>query len=279
MTDLPGSPDEGGAADQDRDEHAEVRELLAGLGEEKIPAEVAARLDAALDGLVAERPATDDRDTGAEVAVPAVLPLEEAAARRRRWAPRVLAAATVAAIVGGIGVSIAQLPGSSGGGAASGTADTTALRDGGNSAHKSARQFNAAEVAALPRLSRKHFRTDAARLLVSDNRLLRPMAAPGKAPTAGSTMSRQPVPATESPETASGGTTDGLDQAVPKSLSGVLATCGHRRGLPAGTRALPVLLDGRPATLVVQPRSHGVAQVTAYACSGSTVLASATVPR
>jgi hypothetical protein len=182
-----------------------------------------------------------------------------------------LAAATVAVIAGGIGVGIAQLQGGSAG-TASGQAGSAA---GSNDA-ANASGSGTAGLAALPRLSRQHFHADARRLVASESargqlgrvdgpREMATEAAtqPGRA--SGSTSTRhQPRP------TAAHRTHD---------LAQVLAACGHRAGLPTGARAIPVRLDGEPATVVVVPRADGVAQVTAYPCSGHRVLATTTVPR
>ena len=260
MSDLHGPSDD--AASPDR-EHPDIRALLAGLGaHEPLPGDVAARLDETLAGLVVERHGSGDRDTDGRVVVPAVLPLDRPAARRRRWAPRLLAAATVAAIVGGIGIGIAQLPGGSGGSGGANSAGSAAESGGGNADKTTSAQGPAAAV-AVPRLSTKHFRADARRLLAAESTLGRFDS--NKAEV------RQPKP---KPSTEAGGT-----GSSPHDLADLLAACGKRPGLPTGARAVPVRLDGQPATVVLRPRSHGVVQVTAYVCSGERVLATTTVPR
>jgi hypothetical protein len=257
VSDLRGPSDE-------EAEHADIRALLAGLGPgadaaEPLPADVAARLDDTLAALVEERREAGDRDTGGPVVVPVLRPLDRTT-RRGRWAPRLLAAATVAAIAGGIGVGIAQLPGGSGSGAASGGQADHA----GNSAARPAGKapaYGTSSMAGLPRLTRQDFRADARRLVASESALRR--------------FDRDVQQADRSPKPAP--STTGSSSA--RSLAEVLASCGHRPGLPTGARAIPVRLDGKPATVVVVPRADGVAQVTAYPCAGDRVLASATVPR
>ena len=87
------------------EQEEQVRRALASAPPESaMPPEVAARLDAALAGLVAERSARPDheQDTGPEPA--AAVALEER--RRRRW-PRVLvAAASVSLLAYGAGIAL-----------------------------------------------------------------------------------------------------------------------------------------------------------------------------
>lgn len=260
MSDLHGPDD---AAD-----HPDIRALLAGLGaDEPLPADVAARLDERLAALVDERSASGEPDTDGRVAVPAVPTLDRARERRRRWAPRLLAAATVAVIAGGIGVGIAQLQGGSVGTASSQSGSAA----GANEAAKPGGSGSTG-LAALPRLSRQHFHADARRLVASQSAFRAngtekgaTAAATPSGPARGSTSAkeyRRPAAARHSDD-----------------LAQVLAACGHRAGLPTGARAIPVRLDGEPATVVVVPRADGVAQVTAYPCSGRRVLATTTVPR
>lgn len=263
MSDLTG-PEE----PDDPTGHAELRALLSGFGaEEPVPADVAARLDEALAGLVAERgsPAVDD--TGGRVVVPDVARLDRRTRLRRKWAPRVLVAATVALVVGGIGISIAQLPGSGSAGTASSQAGGSLHDKAGNAARPGT---TAAEAAALPSLSSRHFHADARRLLASD-KALRALDT-YDATQQGTTTGRQPSAAGSADKSPSA-------SASPTGLAGVLATCGHRPGLPTGAQAVPVQLDGQPATLVVSPTESGRVRVTAYSCGGGRALASASVPR
>lgn len=111
-------------------EAAVRRTLAAAGGPERMPADVAARLDGVIDGLVAGRTAS-----GATVSHPEnpgiVVPLD-AAARRRRVRVRVLlgAAAAVVAVAAGAGI-INHEPRGDGGDAATATSDEAPARDEG----------------------------------------------------------------------------------------------------------------------------------------------------
>lgn len=111
-------------------EAAVRRTLAAAGGPEPMPADVAARLDGVIDGLVAGRTAS-----GATVSHPEnpgiVVPLD-AAARHRRVRVRVLlgAAAAVVAVAAGAGI-INHDQGNDGGDAATATSDEAPARDEG----------------------------------------------------------------------------------------------------------------------------------------------------
>lgn len=216
------------------DEHADLRALLGELGREpvRLPDPVATRLDAVLEGLVDER--------GARRVVPL----------RRRRAPRLLAAATVVAVVGGVGVSLAQMAGHQGGGAASSTAGGASAQSG-------------PALTALPQLSTRHFRHDAARVVARDE----PHASARRpsAERSGAAPGSSPGPAT------------GATPASPNNPAGVLPACATPTTTP-GARRLAARVDGRPATLVLRPLSGGRTRVTAYSCPAGRVLAAATVP-
>lgn len=132
MTDPtePDAPaDDAAGAPLDPAVEAAVRRTLAAAGgPEPMPADVAARLDGVIDGLVAER-----STAGATVSHPEnpgiVVPLD-AAARRRRVRVRVLlgAAAAVVAVAAGAGV-VNDTAGDGGGEAATATSDEAPARD------------------------------------------------------------------------------------------------------------------------------------------------------
>jgi hypothetical protein len=175
----------------------------------------------------------------------------------------------VAVIAGGIGVGIAQLQGGS-----VGTASSQAGAAGANEAANPGGSGSTA-LAALPRLSRQHFHADARRLVAAESARGRFDRVNGTEKGVGGVSTPGPASRATSPKherrpTAAHRTDD---------LAQVLAACGHRAGLPTGARAIPVRLDGVPATVVVVPRADGVARVTAYPCSGHRVLATTTVPR
>jgi hypothetical protein len=224
------------------DEHADIRALLGELGREPapLPDQVATRLDAVLEGLVDER--------GARRVVPL----------RRRRAPRLLAAATVVAVVGGVGVGLAQMAGHQGGGAASSTAGASAQ--------------SGPALTALPELSTRHFGRDAARVVATDQ----PHAA-GRRPSA----QRSAAATDSSPGQSTGqstGPSTGATPASPDNVAGVLPACATPTTAP-GARLLAARVDGRPATLVLRPLPGGRTRVTAYSCPARRVLAAATVPR
>ncbi|MCW2820855.1 MAG: hypothetical protein JWR64_650, partial [Marmoricola sp.] len=83
---------------EEPDVGARIRALLAGLGPgpegETVPPEVAARLDETLARLVAERSEDQQEAVGADV-----VPL------RRRWLPRLTAAAAAVIVLGVAGVT------------------------------------------------------------------------------------------------------------------------------------------------------------------------------
>ena len=88
-------------------EDQRIRALLADLGSgpdgESMPPEVAARLDATLARLVAEREAADPEESGSTTRDATVVPL------RRRWATRGAAAAAAVIVVAGGGIAAANL--------------------------------------------------------------------------------------------------------------------------------------------------------------------------
>jgi hypothetical protein len=223
-------------------EEAEIRALLADLGarEGPMPPEVAARLDDTLAGLVAERAPASGRRHARRRVVP-VAPRPPSGGDRR-WAPRLLAAATVVAVLGGLGIALertAQLDGTSSSSSAGGSA---LARHPGASANAAT-----GSAAALPHLTTQHFRRDARAALGAPGSSARGAAqsgsglAPGPSPQPVAPVCRPPV---------------------------------H----PHASRLVAAIVDGRMATLVVRSLGHGRLHVTAYSCAGAR-LTSATVRR
>ncbi len=123
----------------------EVARLLAqARAVEPMPAEVSNRLDATLARLVDERPHDPGR-TGT------VVPL------RRRLAPRLLAAAVLVVVAGGVGVALNDLQ--------HGSTPAQGNAAGSNRGQSAYGQAPSQAGSAGPALSRAHFAADAARLL------------------------------------------------------------------------------------------------------------------
>jgi hypothetical protein len=226
----------------------ELRALLADVKvSEPMPADVAGRLDAALASLQAER------------ARPApVVPL------RRRLAP-ILAAAAVAVVVGGVG--IAQLV-SDTHGQRSTTADSAgsgeALKGAPSAAAPSARaphpatkDSGATVFASVPVFTRARFAEQVAS----------PEATAFEAKTGSAGTDTPSVPSS-------------ADLVAPTEGRVPAAVASGCAGpdLP-GTRSVPILLDSRPAALVLHPVTDGQQLVEAWSCDGVERLASASVAR
>lgn len=174
--------------------------------------------------------------------VAAVVPL------RRRLAPvLVAAAAAVVVVVGGVGITQTLRDDS---GQAASSADKAASADAGGRSSESL-------AGPVPELTTARFAQEVAGLDVSG------LAGPHLTATAGDSIGRSPAP-TDSKTP--------LGALVPQTL-----TCAGP-GL-AGTRTTTVLLDGRPAALVMHPVSAGEQRVDAWSCDGSRRLASTTVRR
>jgi hypothetical protein len=230
----------------------ELRALLADVRvTEPMPADVAARLDATLASLHAER------------ATPApVVPL------RRRLAP-ILAAAAVAVVIGGVG--IAQLV-SDTGGQRSTTADSAgsseALKSAPSAAAPSARAPHtatkdgaAAAFATVPVFTRARFAEQVASPELTALDAL-----------TGSTDTSSGIDTPSAP--SSGDLVAPTEGRVPAAVASQCAG----PALP-GTRSVPILLDSRPAALVLHPVADGEQLVEAWSCDGGERLASASVAR
>jgi hypothetical protein len=264
----PGDPGSGPLGSDDLAGHADVRALLAGLGDEPLPPEVAARLDETLTGLVEERRRTGTGDAGDRGVVPLDVARQERTARRRRWVSRGLVAAAVAVVVAGIGVGLGQLSTSPG--------SSSMSQAGGGSADRSTSSLSPAQLAALPRVQSRHFRRDVRRVLASHTAVEGFQANDASPLNSAKAQSRGPRPTPRSTPRSTPGSTGGK---APTAASGLLAGCAAVPAIPPGARVVPVRLDGRPASLVVLERPDRTARVTAVSCLDGRVLARTTVPR
>ena len=246
----------------DDPEYDELRALLADARvTEPVPTDVAARLDATLASLQAERTAES----------PVVVPL-----RRRFGRVLVAAAAAVAIVTGGYGIS--QLPGTtsadSGDAASSGAADSDA--GAGTTDDDSAVAPELAKTAREPRLTTTSFAADAARVMVDLNAVL-------------SKETASDVP--RSTTSSSDGNLDSLDGRTPSDYAGLeappvtatpqraaasrdaaIAACPGPEAADAIT--LPATLDGSQVALVFRPPTGDSQRVEAWSCDGTTMLAS-----
>lgn len=260
----PGDPGSGHQGPDDLAGHADVRALLAGLGDEPLPPEVATRLDETLAGLVQERRRTGSGDAGDRGVVPLDVQRQERTARRRRWVSRGLVAAAVAVVVAGIGVGLGQLSTS--------PSSSSMSQAGGGSADRSTSSLSPAQLAALPRVQSRHFRRDVRRVLASHTAVKGFQAEEASPLNSAKAQSREPRPTPRSTPGSTGGK-------APTAASGLLAGCAAVPAMPPGARVVPVRLDGQPASLVVLKRPDRTARVTAVSCLDGRVLARTTVPR
>ncbi len=220
-----------------------LQALLAGLGSgagheaDPLPAEVAARLDETLAGLVAEREAA--KTTEEHRATGTVVPL------RPRWMPR-LAAAVAAVIVLGLGaLTWATL------GHPDGNSTATSSDAGAGSTQKEQAPSTSA-LGAVPDLHADTFARDVRAFLLTTPALRVP--APPKQQSPGAHSSSSSGAAPTSP---------------PAACAGPVVTDGASRTV--------VTVDGTPAALVVHPVRHGARLVEAWTCDGRRRLASTTV--
>lgn len=236
-------------------EQPDIRALLAEAGRERVPLpeDVAARLDATLEDLVAERRGPSPAPGGP--AAGDVVPLAPDERRTgHRWGPRLLAAAAAVALVAGVGLGLHAV------GNQGGTSMSTASSGGRATGERSGTQDSTAAqapagaqaVGSLPRLTTRHFRHDAAGLVHAR-------------------AARTPAP---SP--ASAGAQTSTDA---KNLHGDLAAGRSCRRPPATGSAelVAARVNGRRATLVLTDLAGGRTRVSAYTCSAARLLARATV--
>jgi hypothetical protein len=258
--------------------HDELRALLADARvTEPVPDAVAARLDATLQSLRAERADEDDR-----AGLAPVVPL------RRRLA-RVLVAAAAVIVVGAGGFGIARLAGGGGsaGDMSADKASTTSEGSGGGAGTPTvpglADSLDAPEAPAakaLPHLTAAHFARDAARVM--------------RTTYLSSLDTRSPAPTgtTDSSGQASGGRpSNGVSgskdfgyvappvTATPQSDDSVLGTYRAACAGPDAPDAViePATLDGALVALVFRPPADAAQQVEAWSCDGSTLLATAEI--
>lgn len=235
--------------DPENEPDANIRALLAELGSgpdgETMPTEVTARLDDTLARLVAER------DTGepTQDASATVTPL------RRRWLPRITAAAAAVVVLGAGGVAASNLGvfgghgsfDSSDGGASSSKAgsapESTSSDAGGDTSSDSS-------GAALPELHAGSFVSEVTSLLSAGHPRV-------------STPERPALPAARA--------TDG-----PSKLQQDASACAGP-DVSDGAVINQVRYDGAPAVLVVHPERGGRQLVEAWTCAGERRLAATTL--
>lgn len=285
-------------------EDQRIRALLADLGSgpdgESMPPEVAARLDATLARLVAEREAADPEESGSTTRDATVVPL------RRRWATRGAAAAAAVIVVAGGGIAAANLgllggattADSSAGGSSSASGAERSLGSGaqdqatpspgqsspgqpspGQASEGSDRLDNGDAVAkgAVPALTAASFRGQVTTLLGDGDAAdlsapsargrrevtlpLAPSASPSaSAPDAGSDPGSDPG--------GGAGSSPGTATAGPSQVGSCLSP-----PLTDGARVTAITFDGAPAVLVVHPAVQGRRLVEAWSCGGSQRLA------
>jgi len=212
-----------------------------------VPPEVAARLDAALADLVADRAGEPNHAEEPSTVVPL---------RRRRWPAALLAAATVAAV--GFGTAQVLTTGS-GGDAASpasqGEAEEAAREEAG------AADEDAADGESLRRTARDRAEEapvpqsgldTAAQLPTSLEDLLDGSVTLGEGPWLELNLSALP---------------EELSADDRRTAAYAVRACGPRRPVPGAAR-VPVRYDDRPALLVVQPGWAGFRIAEVYLCDG-----------
>jgi hypothetical protein len=229
-----------------------LRALLAELGAgtdheaDRLPPEVANRLDDTLAGLVAEREAAKISEE--HTATGKVVPL------RPRWMPRVAAAAAAVIVLGlgaltwanlgHLGDGVHATPSDAGAGSAQSEQAPTASSPGG--ATSSGKAARAPE--STPALRAATFPRDVRALLIHTPSLRFPARPHGE-------LSSKP------------------SEKAPTSLS--LACSGPP--VTDGSHVTLVKLDSAPAALVVHPARKGRSLVEAWSCDGTRRLASTTV--
>lgn len=256
-----------------------IRELLSDSRvDSPIPVDVAARLDATLAELTG-RPSSSGG--GPADADRVVVPL------RRRLAPRLLAAAAVVLVAGAGAFGLNRVLQDS-----TGTADSAAAgvhaEDSGTKAMvptpapvpaqpqtalggtADAKAWLSGQ-ASVPVLTTAGFAKEAAALQFRDSSVLSTAGAQMSLSNEDSIRSPSPTP-TEARS---------YDRSEATKQARLTATAARRCPGPriAGTSSYPIVLDGKPAVLVVsRPAKDGSRLVGAWSCDGSRVLAFTTVP-
>lgn len=229
-----------------------------------IPPEVAARLDATLAALVAERSAGESAgaDSAPESEPAPVVAMEER--RRRRWPRLLVAAAAVSVLAYGVGTNLGGLQ------VSGGSAESTAARDetfagGGSGAGADTDSLGPEDAPENSRdgVDVQGSRALAGKLLVAGTVRLHSdsLREDVQRLVAGTADARTPVPLTDR--------AGSLD---------TLASC-EQPDTARGDRVAAARLDGRRATLVVRKATAGTRVAEVYSCGdGSRLLAQARVP-
>lgn len=286
-------------ADFDDPAHASIRDLLASARvATPVPAEVAARLDATLAELTGQ---TSSPAPVPDEAYPVVLPLR----RRARLAPRLLAAAAVVAVAGAGAVGLNQILGNHGSVHPT-TADSATSAGTGSQAQPekaptdfdaknggildgSSSATNEAVLGRIPALTTADFADQAGTLDLPSARLFS-LAEVDKAPSGLSAA--VPKPSSTRSEPGSSGSAPGSNapqapNRAPKNDLAAQTRALRYAALQArgcvgpkmdGTSQYAIVLDSRPAVLVVHAANAGTRLVEAWSCDGSKVLAFTTVP-
>ncbi len=238
------------------EEEAEVRRLLTEAGGPlTTPADVVARLDETLAGLVAERVQEADGD-----GPPATV--THLATRRRRWPTALLAAAAVVVVGYGLGnVVNGDMAGSDAGSAGGGSADSAesepeaAADDAGGGDN----------LAALPRDGELTYSSTPRLRLSSDDFDAGVRRAVGNA---------DDVSLTD--DTSGQAASQNARKQELRKLRSALGRCAEPPS-ERRDRWFVVRYDGKVATLVVGPRRQGAVDARVYSCDGTTLLRASTV--
>jgi hypothetical protein len=279
---APGEPDFDAVPDFDDRAFDDLRGLLAASRvTDPVPDEVAARLEATLASLRDQHPAGAEPTGGTVVLL------------RRRVGRVLVAAAAVAAVATGT-VAVVQ-------GARDDTsgADSAASAGGQADADKAAPEASSQDgvraptdqgAAAVAELSSAHFARDAASAMraLSIEQLAGDAPVPAATPAAPSPVTT-PDDTTEDTTGTAGTKTYELQRlkappvtATPEAVTGALssrASTGCAGPAAPDSVTLPATLDGVPVALVFRPPTSSEQRVEAWSCDGSSLLASATVPR
>ena len=233
------------------EQEEQVRRALAAAAEaetgeesESVPPDVAARLDHVLAELV------QGRSQSARTAP--VQPDEVAARRRRKW-PNVLVAAAAVAVIA----------------AAGGTVVTRGL-GGSGSAGSASTASDSGGAAAQDRLLPESGASPSGSALSGGNELTGPRPVLRLRTTTLDADVRRAVAALGSPAKTAEGSDGGSAR----------ATACARPDVPRGADVVDVRLDGKRATLVLDPPADGARVARIYSCDDpSTPVATRTVPR
>lgn len=246
--------------------HAWVRDLLASSRDTgPVPADVAARLDATLASLRADRVG----EPGGAASAP-VVPL------RRRLAPFLAAAAAVVVVAGGaVGVARLGSGGSDSSQSSAGAANADregASASGGSVAPSAPAARSSGGATGIPALSRAAFARDA---VVVMRTLSAVVTGSTPAPTSGHAGALDNRHDTKSFDATAGAAPVTATPGGP-ALGAPAAACPGPSA--PGAVTLPATLDGTPVALVFRPPTVTSQRVEAWSCDGASLLVSATVP-